>query len=58
MRLEFGIPARSIEQWREPELCWGNAQVNTMRDVREDIFRRVKGLEDACEGEFDFPWIP
>jgi len=55
------IPARSIEQWRAPELCWVNAQVNTMRDVLEDISEERKkdsNDEDACEGECDLPWVP
>jgi hypothetical protein len=39
VRLEFGIPARSIERLRAPELCWVNAQVNTMRDVLKTLLK-------------------
>ena len=40
------------------ELCWVNAQVNTMHDVFEDISEEVKeGFKDACEGELPEGWI-
>jgi hypothetical protein len=33
------------------ELCWVNAQVNTIRDVFKDISEAVGGLEDGCKRE-------